>query len=318
MLHCNIIPIPLDSLTLHRVHRTTQAMRIERFAPSPTGLLHLGHAYSATLGWLGARLQGGQFLLRMEDLDRARCRPAFYEAIETDLSWLGLHWDGEVLCQSDRMPAYEAALDALDALGVLFPCVCTRKDLREAIRAPQEGDGMVDGPVYPGTCRDKHLDRDIAHALRLNMRAAIEHLGGAAAVATLSYATIDLDDSTSHVFLSPEDLITRVGDVVLRRKDGVPAYHLAVVVDDAHQGITHVTRGADLAEATAIHRLLQALLGLPTPTYHHHPLVRDEQGKRLAKRDDARAIRTLRDAGAQPSDIFTTLGISDLVAESAL
>ena len=289
-------------------------MRVERFAPSPTGLLHQGHAYSAALGWIAARHTGGQFLLRMEDLDTARCRVPFYDAIECDLEWLGLSWDGEVLRQSARQDAYDAALSRLSGLGLLYPCICTRKDLRDVVSAPQE---TKDGepPAYPGTCKGRCIAKDQPCATRLNMTACIDHLGGMTAVSKLKFETTHLSGDKGEVEISADHLLHRFGDVVLRRKDGAPAYHLAVVVDDAHQGVTHVTRGEDLRDVTAIHRVLQAVLGLPTPKYHHHALIRDETGKRLAKRDDARSIQSLRRAGMAPADIFESVGLSDLVAE---
>ena len=294
-------------------------MRIERFAPSPTGLLHLGHAYSAAMCWLGANRHNGSFRLRLEDLDHSRCKPEFYDAVEEDLRWLGLHWDGKILRQSTRLTAYASALARLECEGLLYPCVCTRRDLRDAVNAPQEGAGrLVDGILYPGTCRDRAIEWDAACALRLNMAAAIEYLGGYSAVSRLGFENTDATQTKSHILLSGEQLMRSAGDVVLRRKDGVPAYHLSVIVDDAHQNITHVTRGEDLLESTAIHRLLQALLELPVPGYHHHRLIRDEAGKRLAKRDDARSIRSLREAGASRADIFRHLGLSDLAAESAV
>ncbi len=291
---------------------------IERFAPSPTGLLHLGHAYSAALGWLSAKRRNGQFLLRIEDLDTSRCRAEFYDAIEEDLIWLGLRWDGKILRQTERLAAYEQAINTLTRLGVIYPCICTRKDLRNVMSAPQEGE--FDDPIgllYPGTCRDRELDPDKDVALRLNMNLAVNLLGGAKSVEALTFGAMDGSDTEIQQSISVSDLIHRIGDVVLKRKDGAYAYHLAVVVDDAFQGITHVTRGEDLLRVTAIHRVLQALLELPTPVYYHHPLIRDETGKRLAKRDDARSLRAYRQAGMTPSDAYAKLGLNDQVAEFA-
>lgn len=289
-------------------------MITERFAPSPTGLLHLGHAYSAAIGWISARKNAGQFLLRMEDLDTGRCRAEFYDAIRQDLAWLGLHWDGEVLCQSTRMDAYRTAIQTLEHLGVVYPCICTRKDLQAAISAPQEGAG-VDGPIYPGTCRDTPPEATSPQALRLNIRKAIEILGGEKQVSQMTFTALSSSGVSQTIALTPSALIETTGDVVLMRKDGAPAYHLAVVVDDAFQNVTHVTRGLDLETATPLHRLLQALLDLPTPVYRHHDLIRDDQGKRLAKRDDARSLRTLRENGLAARDIFSQLGLTDQVAE---
>ena len=277
-------------------------MVVERFAPSPTGLLHLGHAYSAWTAWDAARRAGGRFLLRMEDLDRSRVRPHYVDAIERDLGWLGLDWDGPVLFQSERSVAYSEALRWLDGLGLTYRCDCTRRDIQEAIAAPQETATGPDGPVYPGTCRGRGADPSQPHAVRLNMAAAVARLGPA----PLSFREIGSGPAgqTGHIELDPGHLIDGIGDIVLSRRDGAPAYHLAVVVDDAFQQVSHVTRGQDLFEATAVHRVLQVLLDLPTPCYRHHPLVRDEAGRRLAKRDDARAIATYRAAGLSPDQVL--------------
>lgn len=285
---------------------------VERFAPSPTGLLHLGHAYSAALGWMSARRSGGEFLLRMEDLDAGRCRPEYYQAIEEDLRWLGLDWDRTILRQSDRTQAYDDALSDLEALGLVFRCICTRKDLQSAVSAPHAGeDGTI---VYPGTCLGRDIDPDEPHAVRLNMCRAIEHVGDR--IAELTYDSLRADGERCAEAVSSESLLKHHGDVVLRRKDGVAAYHLAVVVDDAFQGVTDVTRGADLFEVTGLHRLLQDLLGLPTPRYFHHRLILDENGKRLAKRDDARSIRQYRNTGHSPAEVFARIGLSDPGSDS--
>ncbi len=290
---------------------------VERFAPSPTGPLHLGHAYSAWIGWHAARQAGGCFLLRIEDLDQGRIRPDWVDGITRDLAWLGITWDGPLLFQSRRMEAYQIALDDLAMRGLTYACTCTRRDISEALSAPQEGQGSgrqhgPDGPVYPGTCRGRLQPTDGPHAVRLDMAAAIEALGGAAAVDALMFSEIGAGPGgeTGTIRLSAADLIAGVGDVVLVRRDGAPAYHLSVVVDDAHQGVSHVSRGRDLFPATQIHRLLQALLGLPTPVYNHHRLVRDEAGKRLAKRDDARAIAAYRAAGLSPSEVLRLAGVT--------
>jgi len=287
----------------------------ERFAPSPTGPLHLGHAFSALMAHDAARAAGGRFLLRMEDLDGARVRPGYAAAIEADLAWLGIAWDGEVLCQSSRHAAYRAALQALAARGLLYACTCTRRDIAEAASAPQEGAAMgADGLAYPGTCREAgHPLADLApgSALRLHMAQAVAALGGAEAVAQLGFPELGRGPEGEIGWrpLDPRALVGATGDVVLRRKDGAAAYHLAVVVDDAHQAVSHVTRGQDLFAATGVHRLLQALLGLPTPSYRHHRLIRDETGRRLAKRDDARALATLREAGWGPADVRAAVGL---------
>ncbi len=278
-----------------------------RFAPSPTGWLHLGHAFSALTAWERARAADGEFLLRIEDIDTTRCRAEYEAAIFEDLAWLGLSWPEPVMRQSMRSEAYGAALDRLGTLGLVYPCRCTRAEIRAALAAPQEGAGP-EGPVYPGTCRDRRWeDRGPDDALRLDMALAVAHLGGARAVARLLWQETGAGAGT-HA-LDPSALVAHTGDVVLARRDIGTAYHLAVVVDDAAQGITEVVRGADLAPATPLHRLLIALLGLPVPRWHHHRLIRDAAGLRLAKRDDARALRTLRTEGATPQDIRRTVGL---------
>ncbi|MDD7970527.1 tRNA glutamyl-Q(34) synthetase GluQRS [Roseinatronobacter alkalisoli] len=271
--------------------------RITRFAPSPTGPLHLGHAYSALIA--AERSGPGQFLLRIEDIDQNRCRTAFEAQIFDDLRWLGLRWPLPVMRQSDRLPAYSAALEKLARLGVLYPCICTRGDIRAALSAPQEGVPVIgpDGVVYPGTCRGRDIAQAGANdALRLDMRRA---LGLAGQVRFMENGPLHHGTHSP----DPDWMIANIGDVVLARRDMGTSYHLSVVVDDAAQGISEVTRGADLFDATAIHALLQVLLELPRPSYWHHDLIRDEHGKRLAKRDDARAIATYRAAGATPADI---------------
>lgn len=278
---------------------------VTRFAPSPTGPLHLGHAYSALLAHDTARAAGGRFLLRIEDTDTARCTSAFEAQVHDDLAWLGLTWETPVLRQSDNIKAYEAALTRLGEMGLLYPCSCTRGDIRRAASAPQEGAPLLgpDGLIYPGTCRHRPWeDRTNTDAVRLDMARAVDHLTG------LPQYT----ETGPHPVLrfTRAHLVDEVGDIVLARRDTkTAAYHLSVVVDDAAQGITHVIRGEDLAIATPIHVLLQALLGLPIPTYHHHRLIRDEKGKRLAKRDDARAIALYRDEGATPQDIRMMVGL---------
>jgi len=253
-------------------------MIVTRFAPSPTGLLHLGHAYAA----LTASRAGARFLLRIEDIDRERCRPEFERAIFEDLAWLGLAWEEPVLRQSARSHAYGAALARLDAQGLLYPCFCTRKDIQAAAGAPH-GD---EGPIYPGTCRALHRERIGSYALRLDAAKA------AALTGRLSFA-----EHGVRVAVDPRLL----GDVVLARKEMPAAYHLAVVVDDAFQGVTLVTRGEDLLASTHVQRLLQALLGLPEPDYAHHKLVLDEQGRKFSKRDSSVTLRDLRARGVTPA-----------------
>ena len=284
-----------------------------RFAPSPTGPLHRGHAYSALLAHDMARAHGGVFLLRIEDIDQSRSRPGWEKQIYDDLSWLGLTWDEDVMRQSDRLTHYRSALEDLWHRGLLYPCVCSRRDITEALSAPQETVNAVgpDGPVYPGTCRH-HAPKDPSApmpegvALRLYTSRAIEALTGESA---LSFHE-DLYTGSHITPVEPGTLVAEVGDVVLARKDMGTSYHLAVVLDDAAQGVTNVVRGQDLFEATQIHVLLQRLLGLPTPHYHHHELIRDANGKRLAKRDDARAISKFREDGASPEDIRRMVGLS--------
>lgn len=281
-----------------RVAETT--LVVTRFAPSPTGRLHLGHAYSAWLAWERAQEAGGRFLLRFEDIDHTRVRPEFYLKIEEDLRWLGMDWEGHPVRQLDRWEAYEEALESLRRMGLLYPCFCTRKDL--AIAAPQEGDGVS---VYPGACRslnseerERRLESGVSFSWRLDMGAASEKVGA-----------LDFEDIIlGRVRVEPQLL----GDPVLARKDIATSYHLAVVVDDAAQGVTDVIRGEDLLESTHVHRVLQVLLGLPEPTYFHHQLVSDSDGKRLAKRHDSLAIATLREAGWEPERVITEakLGVS--------
>ena len=278
---------------------------ITRFAPSPTGPLHLGHAYSAMLAHDMARAAGGRFLLRIEDIDQSRARPHWEAQIYDDLHWLGLTWETPVLRQSDNLNRYREALENLWNRDLLFACSCTRRDIETASAAPQEGAPIgPDGVIYPGTCRQIGARRPGQPppdcALRLNMARA--------ATRPLRF----LETGPGHrgtVEITPETLIAAVGDVVLARRDMGTSYHLSVVVDDAAQGITDVVRGEDLFDATPIHVLLQNLLQLSTPTYYHHKLIRDENGKRLAKRDDARAIATYRADGATPQDIRRLVGL---------
>jgi glutamyl-Q tRNA(Asp) synthetase len=234
---------------------------ISRFAPSPTGLLHLGHAYSAVLAHDLARNGGGQFIVRIEDIDGGRSRPEYVDAIFEDLAWLGLTWDA-IAVQSARQALYNAALAQLRVMGLVYQCVCTRAEIAASASAPQ--DDMP--PVYPGTCRRNTITDDVPAAWRLDMAKAA----------------------------APDHPAQAWGDVVIARKDALASYHLAVVVDDAAQGVTDVVRGRDLLGATDVHRVLQAQLGLPEPRYHHHALVTGADGKRLAKRDGAASLASLR------------------------
>ena len=280
-----------------------------RFAPSPTGPLHLGHAYSAILAFDMAKANGGEFLLRIEDIDQSRARPKWTQQIFDDLKWLGLAWPEPVMVQSDRQDIYNAALDHLWSHELLFPCTCNRKDILISASAPQEGVPLLgpDGIVYPGTCRqsisDTINDRPKNVALRLDVQSCVAD--------TFEYLETGSGPKgeTGTVPIFNIEIIDEVGAIVLARKDMGTSYHLSVVLDDAAQGITHVVRGRDLFEATKIHVLLQRLLDLPTPIYHHHALIRDDQGKRLAKRDDARAISKYRDEGYTPDDIRKLVGL---------
>ncbi|MDE0589631.1 tRNA glutamyl-Q(34) synthetase GluQRS [Halocynthiibacter sp. C4] len=280
---------------------------ITRFAPSPTGPLHLGHAFSALCAFDMVQAAGGTFLLRIEDIDQSRAKPEWEQQIYDDLAWLGLSWPLPVLRQSDNLATYRDGLDRLAALGLLYPCSCTRQDIKQAASAPQEGAPMFgpDGLIYPGTCRGREFsERKETDALRLDMAKAVAFLEQGELV---YYETGD--GTRQKIRLDTARLSETVGDIVLARRDMGTSYHLSVVLDDAAQEITHVVRGADLAEATQIHVLLQHLLGLPIPEYHHHRLIRDEAGKRLAKRDDARAIAKYRAEGATPADIRTIVGL---------
>ncbi|KGL02990.1 MULTISPECIES: tRNA glutamyl-Q(34) synthetase GluQRS [Thalassobacter] len=263
-----------------------------RFAPSPTGPLHLGHAYAALI----AAHRGNEMLLRIEDIDATRARPQWEAAIHDDLAWLGVTYPMPVMRQSDRHAAYGAALDALWSRGLLYPCTCTRRDIEAAASAPQEGAPLLgpDGMIYPGTCRHTPAGpRPKGVTLRLNMAKATAEVGPVSFTETGAGP----GDETGVITVLPDDMVSAIGDIVVARKDFGTSYHLSVVVDDAAQEITEATRGTDLFEATPIHVLLQRLLDLPTPQYHHHGLIRDPNGKRLAKRDDARALRVYRDGG---------------------
>lgn len=277
-----------------------------RFAPSPTGPLHLGHAYSAMLAHDMAMDAGGDFLVRIEDIDRARARPEWEAQIYDDLAWLGLRWEQPVLRQSDNMNVYRQAIDIMWKSGLIYPCTCNRRDIQSALSAPQEGAVLTgpDGPIYPGTCRHVPApETPIPNtaALRLNMARAVPMLRD------LRYT--ETGETAGEIDFTDEDLTQTLGDIVLARRDMGTSYHLSVVLDDATQGINHVVRGADLVEATRIHVVLQRLLNLPTPVYHHHRLIRDDAGKRLAKRDDARAIAKYRAEDATPGDIRAMVGL---------
>jgi glutamyl-Q tRNA(Asp) synthetase len=310
---------------------------VTRFAPSPTGRLHLGHGWSAVLAHDFARARGGRFLLRIEDIDGTRSRAEHVSAILADLRWLGLAWDGYAL-QSERLPLYAAALERLRVMGVAYPCFCTRAEIG-ALSAPHGPEGAV----YPGTCRGLR-DPDLArpHAWRLDVGRALSilrgarragevgegasRLGGSPAAAPLHHASHgppprsgeDVwwhDAAAGWVRADPRSL----GDVVLARKDAPTSYHLAVTVDDAAQGVTDVVRGTDLFHATHVHRLLQALLGLPTPRYHHHPLMTGPDGVRLAKRHGSPTLEAMRLRGDDGGELAARLraGTAGFTAASA-
>ncbi len=273
---------------------------VTRFAPSPTGRLHLGHAAAALFAHQRARADDGRFLLRLEDIDPARCRPEHAAAILGDLAWLGLSWDGPVRLQSEHLPEYRAVLDALARCGLLYPCFCTRSDIARAANAPHGPEGVV----YPGTCRRlsaqdraRRLAGGDPHALRLDIARALAVTG------PLSFV-----ESGLRTPCDPR----RFGDVVLARRDAPASYHLCVTHDDAAQGVTLITRGEDLRDATAIHRLLQSLMGWPEPAYAHYAMLTDATGRRLAKRDGAATLATLRAGGADPAAVRVQLAAAFL------
>ncbi len=280
-----------------------------RFAPSPNGPLHLGHAYSALLTWRLAERLGGRVLLRIEDIDKARTREAFVEQIYADLAWLGLDWPRPVRRQSQHLADYARAARRLEELGVLYRCYASRGEIARAVAAASGGKGPQaprdpDGaPLYPGRGRVLSAEEEArrraagaAFALRLDMAEALR-VARERASQPLGFESFDEDGAVSFVRARPE----RWGDVVVVRKDVPTSYHLSVVVDDALQGVSHVTRGRDLLAATDVHCLLQVLLGLPTPRYHHHRLIRDDQGQKLSKSKGAQSLAALRKVGAAPT-----------------
>lgn len=279
-------------------------MIVTRFAPSPTGYLHLGHAFAALTAFDTATRAGGRFVLRIEDIDTARCRLDFEQAIFEDLRWLGLVWTMPVLRQSARTQAYRAALKRLDEMGFTYPCFCTRKEIVEEIARSVEAphaQAESDGPLYPGTCRalPLHVSRERMatepYALRLDVTKAAKQVG------RLIFHEKGTGPGGERGVVVADP--TRQGDIVLARKDMPAAYHLAVVVDDAYQGVTLVTRGNDLFAATPVQRLLQTLLGLPAPTYAHHRLILDDNGKKFSKRDQSVTLRAMRAEGVTPGEI---------------
>jgi glutamyl-Q tRNA(Asp) synthetase len=282
-----------------------------RFAPSPNGHLHLGHALSALSNFDLARAAGGRFLLRIEDIDAARCRPDYERAIYDDLAWLGITWEEPVRRQSAHFDDYRAALARLDALGLIYPSFESRGEIARLVaeretRAswPRDPDGA---PLYPGDAlslapaeRRRRMETGVPYALRLDMAAAIARTGA------LTWSETGADSRAGSVTAAPQ----MWGDVVLARKEMPTSYHLAVVVDDARQGVTHVVRGQDLFWSTSVHRVLQALLGLPAPNYHHHRLILDAEGKKLSKSTRATALRALRESGATAADIRWMVGLA--------
>ncbi len=270
---------------------------VTRFAPSPTGRLHLGHAHSALLSWRRAREAGGRFLLRIEDIDPVRCRPEYTEGILEDLAWLGIDWDGEVRIQSRHLPEYRAVLDRLQADGLLYPCFCTRADIAREVAAIGHAPHGPDGVLYPGTCRrlspgerERRIQAGEPYALRLDMEAALGQVNQPLYFEGEGRGMLRCDPA-------------RFGDVVLARKDTPASYHLCVTHDDALQGVTLVIRAEDLLAATDLHRLLQALMGWPAPRYCHHALLLGADGKRLSKRDNAPTLAALRQAGHSPAAV---------------
>jgi glutamyl-Q tRNA(Asp) synthetase len=288
-------------------------MIVTRFAPSPTGFLHLGHAYAALFAYDAAMREGGRFLLRIEDIDSGRCRPEFEAAIKEDLRWLGAAFEEPVRRQSEHLPEYASALEKLKAKGLLYPCFCTRKEIAEEIaragiapQAPEMGEG---GPLYPGTCRNlppairaERRKEGAPYALRLDVAKATKSLAQ-----PLTFEETGRGPHGESGLCTAEPLLH--GDIVLARKESPTSYHLAVVFDDALQGVTLVTRGEDLFAATHIQRLIQALLGLPAPCYRHHRLLLDERGKKFSKRDHSVTLKELRAAGLSPADIRARAGL---------
>lgn len=284
---------------------------VTRFAPSPTGLLHLGHAYSAIMAFRAAKEAGGRFLLRIEDIDQTRCKPEFEDAIYEDLQWLGVDWEEPVRRQSDHLGEYAAALETLIATGLVYRCFKTRKEILDEIaRAPHLARDGPEGPQYIGAPLAALEERSLLaegapFAWRLSMKSARAFLGGRFEALTFSEETLAAPHRRRTVKAMPEIF----GDAVIARKDAGTSYHLASVHDDALQGVTHIIRGEDLYAAAHLHRLLQELLGLPAPVYRHHTLITDESGKRLAKRDKAATLRALREGGVTREDVLRRLSL---------
>ena len=281
-----------------------------RFAPSPNGELHLGHAFSALVGYERARAGGGRFLVRIEDIDKGRARARYIAGILADLAWLGVAWEEPVVFQSQRLPAYRAASERLERMGLLYPCFATRGEIAAAASHGRDPDGA---PLYPGLYKGRARAEIVRRraagepcALRLDMAAAIAAAGVKLAGSPLGFVELGEDGRPQTIEARPE----RWGDAVIVRKDAPASYHLAVVIDDAWQGVSHVTRGRDLYAATDLHRLLQVLLDLPAPIYHHHRLINDAAGRKLAKSARDTSLRSLREGGATPLDIRRLLGLA--------
>lgn len=273
---------------------------LTRFAPSPSGLLHLGHAYSAALAYRAAERHGGTFILRLEDIDVTRCRPEFEDAIAEDLHWLGIKWPQPVRRQSDHFADYREGISILQDRGLLYPCFCTRKDIAAEIERSASAPHGPDGVLYPGTCKglshetaEKKIAADIPYALRLDMDKALQQV--AAPLAFVEKGKLVAADPG--IF----------GDPVIARKDVPTSYHLAVVWDDHLQGVTNIIRGEDLLHATHLHRLLQALFGFAPPEYYHHALLTGKDGKRFAKRDKSLTLRDLRETGHTPGGVYSMM-----------
>lgn len=276
---------------------------VTRFAPSPTGYLHVGHAYSASLAYQKAIEAGGRFLVRLEDIDKTRCRPEYEAAIFEDLTWIGLKWETPVRKQSEHFDDYAAVLERLFDQGLIYPCFCSRKEILAEINRSQTAPHGPEGPLYPGTC--KHLsDREKADNFEANVPYALR-LDMAEVLKTVDLSALRFEE-TGKGFIQCDP--ARFGDAVLARKDTPASYHLAVTLDDALQGVGLVVRGQDLFEATHLHRLLQHLFLLPTPKYLHHGLVSDMKGRRLAKRDQSVTLREMRAQGYTPEDIQKLIG----------
>ena len=303
------IPVDDNPTATVAVLAPVESRQTVRFAPSPSGYMHLGHAYSSLIAWHNAQASGSRFLLRIEDIDSSRCRPAFEQAIFHDLAWLGIDWQLPVRRQSESMSDYADALKTLASLGVLYPCFCTRSEVRAEIKSADAAPHGPDGPHYPGTCRslgraeqNRNIRAGKAHALRIDMAKATSiatEIAGPLSWTDRKAGRIDADPLSA-------------GDVVLARKDIPTSYHLAVVVDDHLQGVSLVTRGWDLFHATHVHRLLQALLDLDTPLYYHHPMITDPNGVRLAKRNRAVTLRALRNSGKTAADVRRMINLDDV------